>query len=33
MINGMNQGFNNMRVQPNSVPFQPMPMPFPNAGR
>jgi hypothetical protein len=33
MINGINQGFNNMRVQPNPVPFQPMAMPFPNAGR
>jgi hypothetical protein len=33
MINGMNQGFNNMRVQPAPIPFQPMALPFPNAGR
>jgi hypothetical protein len=33
MINGVNQGLATMRVQPYSVPFQPVALPFPQAGR
>jgi hypothetical protein len=33
MINGINQGFNNMRQTPYVQQFQPIAQPFPNAGR